>query len=118
MKNKLFKKTAIVLLVIAILISSVATISIGAEEGTPYVEIISKNVFFGETLNLMYAVKAHNLSSGDKVRIKLFDENGTEIDTLTNYTEKTVNGTPAYVFVSTSGVPMQNIENCIYAKAG
>ena len=83
------------------------------------VEIISKNVYFGDTLQLMFAVKADEGatvtmtgvdSEGNEFSIKPYNEyNGS------NYT--TIKGVGAYVFLSEYGVAAQNIDEVVTVTA-
>lgn len=111
-------KTVSLLLVFTLLLSCFAVFGVSAaENGTKAVEIVSQNVYYGDTLKLMYAVKAENLTSSDKVSVKLYDASGEEIETITSYTTETVNGEECLVFTSAYGVPAQSIETEISAKA-
>ena len=74
-KEKIMKKTiqnkALSLLLALTLVTSCFTVfsfgAVAADSEAKTVEIISNNVYYGETLKLMYAVKAENLAESDSV---------------------------------------------------
>ena len=63
-KNNLAK---IVFLAVTFVLLLGASLGVLANEATASAEIVSKNVYYGETWNLMYAVQAENLAEGDTV---------------------------------------------------
>lgn len=116
MKNT--KKIVSLLLMLTLLFSCAAVFGISASENVEKtVEIVSQNVYYGDTMKLMYAVKAENLEASDIVSVKLYDVSGNEIETITTYKEENVNGEKCLVFTSRYGVPAQSIDTEIYAKA-
>ncbi|MBE6635931.1 MAG: hypothetical protein E7617_07035 [Ruminococcaceae bacterium] len=120
MKKTIRLKAASLLLIITLVLSCATVLSFGAaaaESEGKKVEIVSNNIYYGDTLKLMYAVKAENLSGSDSVAVNLYKADGTEIETITSYVTENVNGEPCYVFTSAYGVPAQSIETEIYAKA-
>ena len=118
MKKTTLKRVISLLLAVTILLSvfAVSTVS-AAESDAASVEIVSKNVYYGETLKYMFAVKAQGVDATDTVAVKLYDANNNELETISSYRTETVNGESCYVFTSAYGVPEQNIETEIYAKA-
>ncbi|MBQ3017113.1 MAG: hypothetical protein IJD79_10075 [Clostridia bacterium] len=119
MKKTTFKKAISMLLTFSLLfsIAVVFNVSASAQTSAKTVEIVSNNVYYGDTLKLMYAVKAENITSGDSVALKLYDKNGGELETITNYETQAVNGESCYVFTSANGVPAHKIDTEVYAKA-
>ena len=118
MKKTTVKRALSLLLALTLLISSFAVFSVSAaDDESASVEIVSKNVYYGETLKFMFAVKAYGVGSDDSVIVKLYDVNNNELETISSYTTETVNGESCYVFTSAYGVPEQNIDTEIYAKA-
>lgn len=119
MKKTIFKKAIYMLLAFSLLFSFAVAFNASASEqtGAKTVEIISNNVYYGDTLKLMYAVKAENVTLSDSISVKLYDENGGELETITNYETQAVNGASCYVFTSAYGVPAQRIDTEVYAKA-
>ncbi len=108
------------MLAFALLISSFAVFSVSAADESSEevsVDIVSKNVYYGETLRFMFAVKASGIGADDSVAVKLYDAKSNELETVSSYTAETVNGEECYVFTSAYGVPEQNIDSEIYAKA-
>ena len=89
-----------------------------AEE--PTVEIVSKNVYYADTLRLMYAVKA---TEGYDVAVKIYNAEdelvGNGIAGDGEFVQKTVNidGVDCPVFVSDFGVPAQDIDTELFAVA-
>ena len=117
MKRLNFKAITSLVLVITLLMGAFATIGVCAAVA-PTVEICYKNVEFGGTLKLMYAVSSENLSLGDEVRVVICDENGNVIENTTKKSApETINGAEYDVFVSDRGVAMHNMDTYLYAKA-
>ena len=119
MKKTTFSKVILMLLAFTVMLAFAVVLSISANErsSAKTVEIISNNVYWGDTLKLMYAVKAENVTSDDSIAVKLYDESGNELETITDYVSQTVNGEDCYVFTSSRGIPAQNIGRVIFAKA-
>ena len=112
-----FKRITCFALVCAVLIGMLSGFGVSAEEAEPTASIVSKNLFYGDTLNLQFAVKAENLASGDTVRLKVCDEDGEIIETVTDSEAATVKGLECLVFTMTKGVPAQKISTKVYAAA-
>ncbi len=119
MKRILSRKSLALLLSFAILMCSLTVISVSAksESEEASVEIVSNNVYHGETLKLMYAVKAENLKDGDIIKLYIYDDENNVIDIVTSYEEEVVHNENCYIFTSTRGVPEQAIAEVMYAKA-
>ena len=106
----------IVWLVLALIMCiGMTTILTQAEEAKPSVDIISKNVYYGETLNIMFAVDAQNLSDGDEVQLVL-TKDGKNVG-ASYYKNQTINGVKAMIFMADKGVAPQNIDDVYTAKA-
>ena len=69
MKKTAFNKAISILLAFTLMFSFAVVFNASASENTSAktVEIISNNVYYGDTLKLMYAVKANNIASGASV---------------------------------------------------
>ena len=119
MKKAMTKRALSLVLAITLLFSAVAVFGVSANESAneSAVEIVSQNVYYGDTLKLMYAVKAEGLTSSERVSIKLYDSKSNEIETITKSEKQTVNGVECFVFISNYGVPAQSIDTEVYAKA-
>ena len=118
MKKTITKRALSFLLAFTLLFSALSVFGVSASETVEKsVEIVSQNVYYGDTLKLMYAVKAEGLASAERVAIKLYDRENNEIETITSSQKQTVNGVECLVFVSNYGVPAQSIDTEVYAKA-
>jgi len=112
--KKSIKRIISFALMLSLLVGMMMTgISVSATE-TPTVEIVSKNVYYKDTLNLMYAVRA---TEGYDVAVKIYNANGDLLETITESKTELVNGEDAKVFISTIGVPAQDIDTEFYAVA-
>ncbi|MBE6537587.1 MAG: hypothetical protein E7673_06525 [Ruminococcaceae bacterium] len=78
------------------------------------VEIVSNNVYYKDTLNLMYAVRA---LEGYDVALKIYDRNNNLLEIITKYNVEDVNGESLMTFTSVIGVPAQNIDTEFFAVA-
>lgn len=110
--KKSIKKIISFALMLSLLIGTMAGFNVFAAEETT-VEIISNNVFYGDTLNLMYAVR----TTDENVVLNIYDNNNNLVETITECETATVKGETAKVFISSKGVPAQNIDNVFYAQA-
>ena len=104
MKLKAMKKVFALVLACMMLIPALAGIGSFAGE-TPTVEIVSNNVWYGETLNLMYAIKAEN-AEGYTFEVTA---NGEAVGTYFNGKEE-IEGVECDVYIVTKGVAAQNID--------
>ena len=112
--KSILKNVTWIVLTIVLCIGMSGIISLAADKEAS-VDIISKNVYYGETLNLMYAVDAQNLSEGDEVQIVL--TKGGKNVAISYYKTQTVNGVDALVYKADKGVAPQNIDDVYTAKA-
>ncbi len=116
MKHTTFKRIVSMLMICMMLVGTLAGFSVSADATDPTVEIVSNNVKYTETLNLMYAVKAENLPEGATVKVTIFDAEGNTYETLADGTV-TIGGVECYKFISKYGVPAQNIDAVLTATA-
>ena len=114
MKKISFTKILTVVLVCAALIGAVVGINASAADEKS-VEIVSNNVWYGDTLRLAYAVK----SDADVEVTVYLDEACTDEWCKATEAEDTVtiNGVECKKFYSNKGVPVQNMNTYLYAKA-
>ena len=115
--KKSIKRIVSFALMLSLLVGMMAGFSAFAAE-TETVEIISKNLYYGDTFNIMYAVN----STSDDVVLNIYtmnDEGELELAvTVDEYITDTVKGVEnAKVFTSAIGVPAQNIDKEFYAQA-
>ena len=114
MKKFRLSKLFSLLFVGIMLIGMLAGITAYANSTDESVEIVYNNVSYGETLKLMYAVKA---PEGASVKVVLCDSEGTVIGETTQGANQTINGQECLVFTSNDGVAVQSIGTVVYAKA-
>ena len=104
---------------LSLLVGMMAGFGVSAAE-EPTVEIVSKNVYYADTLRLMYAVKA---TEGYDVAVKIYNAEdelvGNGIAGDGEKVPKTVDidGVSCLVFVSDFGVPAQDIDTELFAVA-
>ena len=115
--KKSIKRIISFALMLSLLVGMMAGFSAFAAE-TETVEIISKNLYYGDTFNIMYAVN----STSDDVVLNIYTMNDKgELElavTVDEYITDTVKGVEnAKVFTSAIGVPAQNIDKEFYAQA-
>ncbi len=111
--KKSMKKIISFALMLSLLVGMMTGISVSAAE-EPTVEIVSNNVYHKEVMSLMYAVRA---TEGYDVAVKIYDEENTLVETITDYSVENVNGEDAMIFTSKVGVPAQDIDTEFYAVA-
>lgn len=112
--KKNIKKILSFALMLSLLVGMMAGFSVfAAEEETPAVEIVSKNVYYADTLKLMYAVRTDDAD----VVLNIYDENNNLLETITKHESQAVNGMDVEVFISSFGVPAQDIDTVFYAEA-
>lgn len=112
--KKNIKKILSFALMLSLLVGMMAGFSVfAAEEETPAVEIVSKNVYYKDTLRLMYAVR----TADEDVVVNIYDNNGNLVETIANHKTENVKGEDLKVFISTIGVPAQFIYTEFYAEA-
>lgn len=112
--KKNIKKILSFALMLSLLVGMMAGFSVfAAEEETPAVEIVSKNVLYADTLKLMYAVR----TADEDVVLNIYDANNDLLETIETYNVENVNGETLKTFTSSRGVPAQNIDTVFYAEA-
>ena len=117
MKKFNFKALTSLVLVVAILTGVFATLSVFADTATPTANIIRKNLTYGSSLKLMYAVTTDNVLPTDEVEVVIYDAEGNVIENTVKSAEKEiVDGIECDVFTSERGVAPQNIDTYVYAK--
>ena len=113
MKNNI-KRIISFALMLSLLVGMMMTgVSVSAAEETPEVEIVSKNVYYAETLKLMYAVRTDDAN----VKLNIYDADLKLVETITTPTETENKPDGTTAFTSTIGVPAQNIDTVFYAEA-
>lgn len=114
MKKISFTKILTVVLVCAALIGAVVGINASAADEKS-VEIVSNNVWYGDTLRLAYAVKC---DADVEVTVYLDEACTVEWCKATEADDTvTINGVECKKFYSDKGVPVQNMNTYLYAKA-
>lgn len=106
MKLKAMKKVFALVLACMMLIPVLAGFGSFAAEA-PTASIVSNNVWYGETLNLMYAVKTEN-ADGYEVKLDV-TVNGEAVDVYFDG-EKEVKGELCNTYIVKKGVAAQNID--------
>ena len=95
------------------LLGILAVATFAAQESDD-VEIISNNVYYGETLRLMYAVKAPD---GADISVSARDSAGNSVEVVPYYVNGTnymqIKGEMCYVYVTKGGVAAQSIDEVI-----
>ena len=118
MKKLNFKALTSLVLVVAILTGVFATLSVFADTATPTANIAYKNLTYGSSLKLMYAVTTDNVLPTDEVKVVICDAEGNVIENTVKSAEKEiVNEIECDIFTSERGVAPQNIDTYVYAKA-
>ena len=114
MKKISFTKILTVVLVCAALIGAVVGINASAADEKS-VEIVSNNVWYGDTLRLAYAVKC---DADVEVTVYLDETCAVEWCKATEADDTvTINGVECKKFYSDKGVPVQKMNTYLYAKA-
>ena len=118
MKKTNIKRILSLVLVCVALIGAAVGFSASAESAQT-VSIVSNNVFYGDTLQLMYAVDAPVLNDGDELRLTIYTDEACTQKFCDGYEGGTVtlSGETYKKFYSTKGVPAQDINTPLYAKA-
>ena len=116
---KSMKRILSLALICVMLIGAISAFGISASAEDQTVEIVAKNVYYGETLQLMYAVDAPVLNPGDKVMVSLYtDEECTQAFCYASWNGTIeLDGTDYRKYYARKGVPMQDINTVFYAKA-
>lgn len=105
MKTKAMKKILSMLLVCVMLVGALAGFNVFAA-GETTVEIAAKNVWYGDALYPMFAVKTA-AAQGD-IEVTITDENGDAVAAY-YYGTEVIDGDTCYVYVAMKGVAAQNI---------
>ena len=105
MKTKAMKKILSMLLVCVMLVGALAGFNVFAA-GETTVEIAAKNVWYGDALYPMFAVKTA-AAQGD-IEVSITDENGDAVAAYPYGTDE-IDGDKCYVYVAMKGVAAQNI---------
>lgn len=116
---KTMKKLLSLVLVCVMLVGAISAFGVTASAEDQTIAIVGKNVYYGETLQLMYAVDAPVLNDGDEVKVTLYADEACTLkfcDAYANGTT-TVNGVKCTKFYASKGVPAQDINLVVYAKA-
>ena len=100
MKNKRFFRTALLVLSIALIIGASVCVYAVADEGSPSVEVIAKNMSYGDRFYIAFAVEGKNLAEGAEIGVRLYTEDPEVNPEAVAYTakksEKTYNGNPVF----------------------
>ena len=119
MKMNKLTKLITVLLSVALLIGSALCIGASATDAEPSVEITAKNLSYGGKISIAFAVKTANTDNAPELLVYKSEPASTDTAadyTVTEYTEKTVKGESALVFL-TPGIAPSNMNTAIYARA-
>lgn len=110
---KTLKLTKILSLVLAcvLLMGAFGTLPVFAADSDATIEIVGKNIAFGDTISLAYAVDCSDENA--EIEVLLYDAEGTLLGKATK-SEKTYNGCPVYL---SAGVPAHKIDTVITAVA-
>lgn len=124
MKRTNLKKALAFVFAFALLVCAVMAVSVSAADETePTVEIVSNNVYYGDTMRLMYAVHTEN-ADGYELSVDIYDaEDNWLCEAVSGSTIEEIGGTDTVnelecsIFVMPTGVPAQNISAEFYAVA-
>ncbi|MBQ9071213.1 MAG: hypothetical protein IJY23_07710 [Clostridia bacterium] len=124
MKRTNLKKALAFVFAFALLLCAVMAVSVSAADETePTVEIVSNNVYYGDTMRLMYAVHTEN-ADGYELSVDIYDaEDNWLCEAVSGSTIEEIGGTDTVnelecsIFVMPTGVPAQNISAEFYAVA-
>ena len=117
MKKTNVKRIVLFALASLLLIAAFAALGVSAaDEATPNAEIVSNNLYYGDTLRLVYAVYTEN-AEGYDLSVDIYDDEYNWICTAVNgasFDEQigdaaTIDGKQCRVFVMPAGVPAQDI---------
>lgn len=100
MKNRKSFRILLLILSVALIIGAAFGISAVAEENTPSVEIVAKNMSYGERFYIAFAVQGENLDAESEIGVRLYSEdpeaNGEAVAIEAEKSEKTYNGNPIF----------------------
>lgn len=119
MKNLKSTKLAVLIISAALIIAGIVGITASAEGTTPSLEIYSKNLSYGGTISIAFAVDAQNVDAS-AVELLVYKNEPTE-DAVADYTissseATTVHDREALVFL-TPGIAAKDMTQEIYVKA-
>ena len=116
---KLNFKRIVSFILVLVMLTGMLSINVFAAEPAAQaettVDIISKNVMYGERYYLMFAVDAQNVPEGGSV--ELVATKGGEASNVTKRDNETVKGVDAHIFAVNKGVAAQDIDVIYTAKA-
>lgn len=116
MKKTGFFKVLASIVALGLLVGALVGINVqAAEDKASAPEIISMNVEYGSELYLLYAVDKATVSGTPKLEIVNADGSAV-INTVSDYEEMVVNGTPSYVFKTFGTAPGQ-LNKAEYVRA-
>lgn len=111
---KSLKKILPALFAVLLLLTALSTVSFAAEDDSS-VEIVSQNLYYGDTIKIMYAVDA---PEGAIVSLKIYsDEACTKLVCEARAGDPDVNYGTNYAVFFGPGVPAHRIDTVLYAKA-
>ncbi len=123
MKNTKFTKIAILALSVALLIGAAIGFSVNAEDAEPQYEIIARNVVYGETVPVVYAVNVE-VGSADAANVQVayyYEKDGKEswtnataLDTSDENNIYEKDG-KQYITFATNGVVPKKLGDVIFA---
>lgn len=118
--KKGYTRLAVLIVALALLIGSAIGITVSASD-VQEIEIVGRNLSYGGTVSMMYAVESSELSEGQYVGMLVYDgipgTEGVEEKKITSFTvseDEAVLG--AKVFYS-PGIPLKNMTMNVFAKA-
>lgn len=116
---KTMKRILSLVLVCVMLVGATAAFGISASAEDQTIAIVAKNVYYGDTLQLMYAVSAPVLNAGDEVKVTLYADEACTLKFCDATENGTVNhgGVSCKKFYASKGVPAQDMNLVVYAKA-
>ncbi len=124
MRKTNIKRIVLLALTVVLMMAAFATVSVFAADAAPKAEILTNNVYYGDTLRLMYGVYTEN-ADGYELSIDIYDEEYNFICTTVeaNSFDEQIpetyekDGKVCKLFVATAGVPAQDINKVYYAVA-
>lgn len=119
MKHLNYTKLIVFIISISLVLAGIVGISVNAEETDPSLNIFSKNLSYGGTISIAFAVDAQNVNEND-VELLIYTSEPTE-DSVADHTVKTfekdtVHEREALVFL-TPGIAAKDMTKQIYVRA-
>ena len=119
MKSLKSTKFAVLIISVALLVAGIVGITASAEDTDPSLEIFSKNLSYGGTISIAFAVDAQNINADD-VELLIYSSvptDGAEVDYTVKTSEAaTIHEREALVFL-TPGIAAKDMTKQIYVKA-